>query len=24
LHQGSTFLFSLPRLEKAHLPMVVF
>ncbi len=24
LHQGSTFLFSLPRMEKAHLPMVVF
>jgi PAS domain S-box-containing protein len=24
LHQGSTFLFSLPRIEKAHLPMVVF
>src|SRR5438477_65318 len=24
LHRGSTFLFSLPRLEKAHLPMVVF
>jgi signal transduction histidine kinase len=24
LHQGSTFLFSLPRLEKAYLPMVVF
>ena len=24
LHEGSTFLFSLPRLEKAQLPMVVF
>lgn len=24
LHQGSTFSFSLPRVEKAHLPMVVF
>jgi signal transduction histidine kinase len=24
LHQGSTFLFSLPRMEKAQLPMVVF
>jgi len=24
LHQGSTFLFSLPRFEKAHLPIVVF
>jgi PAS domain S-box-containing protein len=24
LHQGSTFSFSLPRMEKAHLPMVVF
>jgi len=24
LHQGSTFSFSLPREEKAHLPMVVF
>ena len=24
LHQGSTFLFSLPRAEKAQLPMVVF
>ncbi len=24
LHQGSTFSFSLPRAEKAHLPMVVF
>jgi PAS domain S-box-containing protein len=24
LHQGSTFSFSLPRVEKARLPMVVF
>src|SRR5438876_7412897 len=24
LHQGSTFSFSLPRVEKAFLPMVVF
>jgi signal transduction histidine kinase len=24
LHEGSTFSFSLPREEKAHLPMVVF
>lgn len=24
LHQGSTFSFSLPRMEKAQLPMVVF
>ena len=24
LHQGSTFSFSLPREEKAHVPMVVF
>lgn len=24
LHQGSTFFFSLPRVEKAQLPMVVF
>src|SRR5581483_10098106 len=24
LRQGSTFSFSLPREEKAHLPMVVF
>ena len=24
LHEGSTFSFSLPRVEKAHLPMVVF
>ncbi len=24
LHEGSTFSFSLPRLEKAQLPMVVF
>jgi signal transduction histidine kinase len=24
LHQGSTFSFSLPREEKAYLPMVVF
>ena len=24
LHQGSTFSFSLPREEKAHLPMVIF
>jgi signal transduction histidine kinase len=24
LHQGSTFSFSLPRAEKAQLPMVVF
>jgi PAS domain S-box-containing protein len=24
LHQGSTFSFSLPRVEKAYLPMVVF
>ncbi len=24
LHQGSTFSFSLPRVEKAQLPMVVF
>ena len=24
LHQGSTFSFSLPREEKAQLPMVVF
>jgi signal transduction histidine kinase len=24
LHEGSTFLFSLPRLEKAQLPTVVF
>ncbi|MBO0779161.1 MAG: hypothetical protein J2P37_10080, partial [Ktedonobacteraceae bacterium] len=24
LHQGSTFLFSLPREERAQLPMVVF
>ncbi|HYK84037.1 MAG TPA: ATP-binding protein [Ktedonobacteraceae bacterium] len=24
LHEGSTFSFSLPRVEKAYLPMVVF
>ncbi len=24
LHEGSTFSFSLPREEKAHVPMVVF
>ena len=24
LHEGATFSFSLPRVEKAHLPMVVF
>jgi signal transduction histidine kinase len=24
LHEGSTFSFSLPRVEKAQLPMVVF
>ena len=24
LHEGSTFSFSLPREEKAHLPMVIF
>jgi len=24
LHEGSTFSFSLPREEKAHLPMVMF
>jgi signal transduction histidine kinase len=24
LHEGSTFSFSLPRVEKANLPMVVF
>jgi len=24
LHEGSIFSFSLPRVEKAHLPMVVF
>lgn len=24
LHQGSTFSFSLPRVERAQLPMVVF
>ena len=24
LHQGSKFSFSLPREEKAHVPMVVF